>query len=153
MTPPPTYLLDTNIISELRKQDKANPGVQQFFDDAIDQDAKLYLSVITIGELRRGVELIRHRDDRPQADLLEAWLQRILDHYADCILDFTATEAQVWGCLRVPHPQNAIDKQIAATALIYDLTLVTRNVQDFVGTGVNLLNPFQTPDAEAPTNV
>lgn len=144
MTPPPTYLLDTNIISELRKQERAHPGVQQFFDNAIDQDAKLYLSVITIGELRRGVELIRHRGDRPQADLLEAWLQRILTDYADYILDLTATEAQVWGGLRVPHPQNAIDKQIAATALTYDLTLVTRNLQDFADTGVRLVNPFQS---------
>ncbi|WP_446393171.1 PIN domain-containing protein [Coleofasciculus sp. E1-EBD-02] len=147
------YLLDTNIISELRKQDKANPGVQQFFDDAIAQEAKLFLSVITIGELRRGVELIRHRRDHPQADLLEAWLQRILTDYADCILDFTITDAQVWGYLRVPHPQNAIDKQIAATALTHNLTLVTRNVQDFIGTGVDLLNPFQNPDAEISTNV
>ncbi len=147
------YLLDTNIISELRKQDKANPGVQQFFDDAIAQEAKLYLSVITIGELRRGVELIRHRRDYPQADLLEAWLQRILTDYADCILDLTVTDAQVWGYLRVPHSQNAIDKQIAATALTHNLTLVTRNVQDFADTGVNLLNPFQNPDAEVPPNV
>ncbi|MEQ8957026.1 MAG: type II toxin-antitoxin system VapC family toxin [Coleofasciculus sp. C2-GNP5-27] len=153
MTPPPMYLLDTNIISELRKQDKANPGVQQFFDDAIAQEAKLYLSVITIGELRRGVELIRHRRDYPQADLLEAWLQRILTDYADCILDLTVTDAQVWGYLRVPHSQNAIDKQIAATALTHNLTLVTRNVQDFADTGVNLLNPFQNPDAEVPPNV
>jgi predicted nucleic acid-binding protein len=142
MALPPMYLLDTNVISELRKQAIANSGVQQFFDEAIAQAAKLYLSVITLGELRRGVALIRHRSDHPQADLLEAWLQRILTDYADCILDFSATEAQVWGYLRVPHPQNAIDKQIAATALTYGLILVTRNTQDFAGTGVTLLNPF-----------
>ncbi len=136
------YLLDTNVISELRKQEKANPGVQQFFGKAMDQNARLYLSVITIGELRRGVDLIRHRGDQSQADLLEAWLQRILTDYSDFILSFTATEAQVWGRLRVPQAQNAIDKQIAATALTYDLTLVTRNVQDFDKTGVRLLNPF-----------
>jgi toxin FitB len=137
------YLLDTNIISELRKQDKTNLGVQQFFNDAIAQEAKLYLSVITIGELQRGVSLIRHRGDHPQADLLETWLQSILTDYADYILDFTATDAQTWGHLRVPHPQNALDKQIAAIALTHDLTLVTRNLKDFIGMGVNLLNPFQ----------
>ena len=104
------YLLDTNVISELRKQEKANPGVQQFFGKAMDQNARLYLSVITIGELRRGVDLIRHRGDQSQADLLEAWLQRILTDYSDFILSFTATEAQVWGRLRVPQAQNAIDK-------------------------------------------
>jgi len=70
-------------------------------------------------------------------------LQTILDDYADHILDFTAAEAQVWGRLRVPHPQNALDKQLAATALTYSLTLVTRNVSDFVGTGVPLINPFE----------
>ncbi len=137
------YLLDTNVISELRKQDEANPGVLKFFQDAIEQDARLYISVITVGELRRGVDLIRYRGDRQQADLLEAWLQTILDGYADHILDFTATEAQVWGRLRVPHPQHVIDKQIAATALVCGLTLVTRNVSDFAGTGVSLLNPFE----------
>lgn len=136
------YLLDTNVISELRKQEKANRGVQQFFSKAIDQNTRLYLSVITIGELRRGVDLIRHRGDQSQADLLEAWLQRILTDYRDFILSFTATEAQVWGRLRVPQAQHAIDKQIAATALTYDLTLVTRNVQDFDMTGIRLLNPF-----------
>ncbi len=148
MTLPMMYLLDTNVISELRKQNKANPGVQQFFQNAIEQDARLYISVITLGELRRGVELIRYRGDQPQADLLEAWLQTILDNYADHILDFTATEAQVWGRLLVPHPQNALDKQLAATALICGLTLVTRNVSDFVGTGVPLINPFEDVSGE-----
>lgn len=120
------YLIDTNVISELRKQDKANTGVQQFFQSAIEQDARLYISAVTLGELRRGVELIRYRGDQQQADLLEAWLQTILDDYADHLLDFTVTEAQVWGHLRVPHPQNALDKQLAATALTRNLTLVTR---------------------------
>ena len=136
------YLLDTNVVSELRKQNRANIGVQQFFQKAIEQDISLYLSVITIGELRRGVELIRYRGDYAQADLLEDWLRTILDGYAEHILMFTDAEAQIWGRLRVPHPQNAIDKQLAATALIYGLTLVTRNVRDFEGTGVTLLNPF-----------
>ena len=142
------YLLDTNVISELRKQSRANPGVQQFFKKATEQDTHLYTSVITLGELRRGIELIRYRGDQPQADLLETWLQTILDDYADRILDFTATEAQIWGRLRVPHPQNALDKQIAATALVYGLTLATRNVSDFAGTGVPLINPFKNVSSE-----
>jgi toxin FitB len=143
MTQPTPYLIDTNVISELRKQCKANPGVQQFFQQAAAQATPLYLSVITIGELRRGIELIRHRGDHTQAALLETWLRTILEDYADHILDFTALEAQVWGTLRVPHPQNALDKQIAATALTCGLTLVTRNVSDFTETGVPLLNPFE----------
>jgi predicted nucleic acid-binding protein len=148
MTQPTMYLLDTNVISELRKQSKANLGVQRFFQNATEQDTHLYISVITLGELRRGVELIRYRGDQPQADLLETWLQTILDDYADHILDFTATEAQIWGRLRVPHSQNALDKQLAATALVCGLTLVTRNVSDFVGTGVPLINPFEDVSSE-----
>jgi toxin FitB len=137
------YLLDTNIISELRKRDRANPGITDFFRQIAEQETISYISVITIGELRRGVDLIQHRGDFAQAKSLATWLETILDTYAENILDFGREEAQIWGRLRVPHPENALDKQIAATALVYDLTLVTRNVKDFAATGVTLLNPFE----------
>ena len=136
------YLIDTNAISEARKRDKANPGVIRFFDKAqVDGDA-LYVSVITVGEIRRGIELIRHRGDARQARQVESWLELILKEFEDHILDFAHDEAQLWGRLRVPHPENAIDKQIAATALTHDLTLVTRNTDHFEGLGVRILNPF-----------
>ena len=140
------YLLDTNIVSELRKKERANPGVTCFFSELAQQDVQAYISVITVGELRRGVELIRHRGDLTQAGMLETWLHTLVEDYADNILDFGTEEAQVWGRLRVPHDQNALDKQIAATALTYGFTLVTRNVRDFAGTGVTLHNPFEQSD-------
>ena len=137
------YLLDTNVISEVRKQNKANAGVRGFFDAVQLAKSELFISVITVGELRRGIYLIRHRGDERQALQLETWFNTIMEDYSANILSFTDAEAQVWGRLRVPHYQNAIDKQIAATALIYDLTLVTRNIKDFYGTGVKLINPFE----------
>lgn len=137
------YLLDTNVISELRKGQRANAGVVRFFERLAEQRANVYLSVVTVGELQRGIDLIHHRGDSTQAELLASWLQHVLDQYADNILAFGLEEARTWGRLRVPHPENAIDKQIAATALIYDLTLVTRNLVDFSATGVTLLDPFE----------
>jgi len=136
------YLVDTNVISELRKKSKVNRGVKAFFKDAQSANAELYLSVITIGELRRGVELIRHRGDVVQAEALEKWLVNLVTEFRNNILDFTDTEAQVWGRLRVPNHEHALDKQIAATALINNLCVVTRNTRDFKGTGVDTINPF-----------
>ncbi len=100
------------------------------------------LSVVTVGELRRGVELIRYRGDVRQANQLEKWLDALMAEYQDYILDINQDIAQLWGRLRAPNPENALDKQIAATALIYELTVVTRNHKDCVKTGVRALNTF-----------
>ncbi len=141
-TRPGVYLIDTNVISEVRKKSKANGGVRNFFRQAAEDDTRMYMSVVTVGELRRGVESIRHRGDAGQAGRLEKWLEALLAEYQDHILGIDTDIAQLWGLLRAPHPENALDKQIAATALIHELTVVTRNDKDFLGTGVPVLNPF-----------
>lgn len=134
------FLVDTNIISEARKGLRADPGVRAFLNATGEED--LYLAVHTLGELRQGLERIRARGDQTQAALLETWLALIAEKYQDRILDFDLDCAQIWGKLMAPGPQNPVDKQIAAIALLYDLTIVTRNTADFEGTGASLLNPF-----------
>ena len=136
------FLIDTNVVSEARKGDRANPGVVAFFRDLADSGDLAFLASITIGELRRGVELIRRRGDADQAERLETWLESVVEQFRERILPLDADAAQVWGRLRVPDPGHALDKQIAAIALINDLTLATRNVADFDGLGVRLKNPF-----------
>lgn len=136
------YLIDTDVISEVRKGAKANPGVRALFEYAAEHNTPLYLSAVTIGELRQGVENIRHRGDVPQAKQLEHWLDRLTHDYTNSILAFDADTAQVWGRLRVPNPENPLDKQIAATALIHNLIVVTRNTAHYAPTGVQCLNPF-----------
>jgi predicted nucleic acid-binding protein len=136
------YLIDTTVMSEARKRARANRGVRQFFQRVIEEHTPVFLSVITIGELRRGIELLSHRGDNHQAEQLEEWLAALLSEYQDFILHIDTDIAQLWGRLRVPHPENVLDKQIAATALIHDLTVVTRNQVDFRKTGVRVLNPF-----------
>lgn len=138
------YLIDTNVISEARKGTKTNIGVQKFLTET--NTSELYLSVQTIGEIRRGVEQIGHRGDTEQAKRLETWLELVVSEYADRILEFDVDCAQVWGALMSPHPHHAIDKQIASIALIHDMTLVTRNVDDYFLTGVRLQNPFVEHD-------
>jgi toxin FitB len=117
--------------------------VRDFFKRVAADQAPVFLSVVTVGELRRGVELIRHRGDAPQAIRLERWLVHLLQRYEDYILDIDADIAQLWGRLRVPYYENALDKLIAATALIHDLIVVTRNRDDFSKTGARVLDPFR----------
>ena len=136
------YLVDTDVISEVRKGATSNAGVRAFFARAGAEGLDLYLSVVTIGELRQGVERIRHRGDEPQAQRLERWLLQLTSDYADRILSIDEEIAQVWGRLRVPNPENPLDKQIAATALMHDLMVVSRNIAHYAPTGVAVSDPF-----------
>lgn len=133
------YLLDTNVVSELRKHDRVDAGVQQWW--AANQRAELWLSVLVLGELRRGVELLRRRDDKG-AEALDGWLDGLVDRFADRLLPVDERVAETWGRLGVPDPIPVIDGLLAATALVHDLTLVTRNVVDLERTGVRVHNPF-----------
>ena len=134
-----SYLIDTNVLSELRKGARADAGVRDWFADA--DDADLFTSVLVLGELRRGLESIRRRD-APAALALEQWLLRLAETFGDRVLPVTAPVADVWGRLNVPDPLPGVDGLLAATALVHDLTLVTRNLRDVERTGVRCLDPF-----------
>ncbi|MGZ4994595.1 MAG: PIN domain-containing protein [Methylobacter sp.] len=136
------YLIDTPVISEARKGRQANDGVKKFFEQVTLAEQAVYLSVVTIGELRQGIESIKYRGDETQAMILENWLNIILSDYNDYVLDFDREIAQVWGKLRVSYLGNLLAGQIAATALIHDLTVVSGNTDDFKACGVKLYNPF-----------
>jgi toxin FitB len=136
------YLVDTHVISEIRKGDRADRGVREFFRSAAREATALYLAVVTVRELRHVVEIVRRRGDEPQAQVLQRWLQRVVRDYPHSILAFDEEIALISSRLRVGHPENPSDKQIAATALGYDLTVVTRNETRYGSTGVRILNPF-----------
>ena len=133
------YLLDTSVISELRKRERADPGVREWFD--ANAEAEFWLSVLVVAELRRGIELVRRRD-QAGASTLMAWLESTVTDYADRILPITNEIGQRWAVLSVPDPLPVIDGLLAATALEHSLALVTRNVDDVSGTRVALVNPF-----------
>ena len=134
-----SFLLDTNIVSELRKGVRCNRGVA-IWHRSLAADSS-YLSVLVVGELRRGVELLRRRDPSSGARL-DQWLDRLAADYAERLLPVDASVADCWGRLSVPDPVPAVDGLMAATALVHDLTLVTRNTADVGRTGARLLNPF-----------
>ena len=133
------YLIDTNILSELQKGERAHPGVRQWY--ARTPPEALYLSVLVIGEIRQGIERLQRRDP-DQAARLEGRLEIIVDTLQARILPVTAAIAQRWGRLNAPDPLPVIDSLLAATALEHDLTLVTRNVRDVHRTSVRWFNPF-----------
>lgn len=132
------YLLDTNIVSEIRKP-QADLNVQAWF--ASTRADELYLSVLTVGEIRRGIERLRRRDSA-QAGIFEAWLATLRRDFAQRVLPVTAEVADEWGRLGVPDPIPTVDGLLAATARVADLTLVTRNTADLIHSGVRLLDPF-----------
>ena len=112
------------------------------FFQATSDDDDIHLAAQTVGELRHWLERIRACGDAQQTGLLERWLVNVTQQYADRILDFDRECAEVCVKLTSSHPQHPIDKQIAAIALMHDLTIVTRNTPDFEGTGAGLMNPF-----------
>ncbi len=134
-----SYLLDTNVISELRKGSRCDRGVADWFSQVSSQE--IFLSVVTLGELRKGIENIRRRDD-VAAQSLEAWFQELVADHSERILPVDQAVAEQWGRFNVPDPLAVIDSLNAATAKIHGLILVTRNVKDVTSTGVALLNPF-----------
>ena len=134
-----TFLLDTNVVSELRKGTRANRGVSAWI--ATVDDGDLFLSVLVAGELRQGVERLRLRD-APAAARLDRWYGALIDGYADRLLPVDVRITDLWGRLNVPDPISAVDGLLAATAIVHGLTLVTRNVKDVARTGVTLHNPF-----------
>ena len=138
------YLIDTNIICEIRKGEQANPGVKQFFAQAIQEVQPLYMSAVCIGELRRSVDLLYQRGDTNDAVIFETWLNTLTKEYQDYILDIDGEVAMLCGNLSIPNAEQTLDMSIAATALIYDLTLVTGTPNYYQNTGARLLNPFIT---------
>jgi toxin FitB len=133
-----SWLVDTNVLSELRKGERGNPGIHAWFVESRDED--LFTSVLVLGEVRRGIESIRRRD-APSALAIEQWLTRITADFGDRVLPIDARVADRWGMLNVPDPVPTIDGLLAATALVHDLVLVTRNTRDVAATGVALLDP------------
>jgi predicted nucleic acid-binding protein len=134
-----SYLIDTNVISELRKGDRCDPAVATWWAN-VDEN-ELWTSALVLGEIRRGIELAR-RHDPQKAKVLESWLEEVIYGFGDRILDVDAQVAHEWGRMNAIRPLPVIDALIAATARANSLTFVTRNVSDVQGVGVDLLNPF-----------
>ena len=133
------FLIDTNILSELQKGERADMGVKSWYAQTNSND--LFLSVLVVGEVRQGIERLKRRD-AVQAERLEKRLADILTMMQGRILEISVRIAQRWGHLNACDPLPVIDGLLAATALEHGLTLVTRNVRDVQRSGVVLLNPF-----------
>ena len=134
------FLLDTNVVSELRLAERRNVGVSDWYAGV--QYSDLFTSALVVGEIRKGIERLRQRQDYRQADVLEVWLETSRDFFADRILPVDTEVADTWGRLYAIRNVPAVDGLLAATAIVHDLTLVTRNISHVQGLGADLLNPF-----------
>ncbi len=134
------YLLDTNVVSELRRR-KPHRGVVAWLESA--PDAHLHVSAVTLGELQAGVEITREHDP-PKAEAIEAWIEQVAQTWN--VLPMDGTAFRVWARLMHRRSDELIeDAMIAATAIVHDLVVVTRNVRDFRPLGVKTLDPFTPP--------
>jgi toxin FitB len=133
------YLVDTNVISELRKGKRADATVTAWFDALADEE--IFLSVLTIGEIRQGIERIRRRDP-DAAKALDSWLDRVVATHGDRLVPVDRLVAEEWGRMNVPDRLPVVDGLLAATAKVNGLTLATRNVRDVERAGVDLVDPF-----------
>lgn len=140
------FLIDTNVLSEMRKQARANANVLRWA--AGNRASDLFLSALVIGEVRRGIEAVRPRDP-VQAISLDTWLATVIASFGPRILPITVEIADAWGRLSVPDRLPEVDGLLAATAMVHNLILVTRNTRDVARTGVKLLNPFDEPSSES----
>lgn len=134
-----SYLVDTNIISEVRKGERCDPNVAAWWTSVGDDE--LFLSVLVLGEIRKGVERARDRDPA-KAAALEQWLEQVAADFADRIFPVDTAVAEEWGRMSAPRPVPVIDCLLAATAKANGLTLVTRNEADVANLGATVLNPF-----------
>ncbi len=134
------FLIDTNVICEVRKGANANPAVRAWFLHHAEQAQ--YLSVLTVGEIRRGVEQIRSKDPA-QARVFERLLTEIMEIFEKRILKIGLDEAEIWGRLSPTARLPDVDGLMAATAMARGLVIVTRNVKDFVRSGVEVVNPWE----------
>lgn len=134
-----SYLLDTNVLSDTRKR-RQNPGLTDWISTTPPE--RMNVSVLTIGEIGRGVTQLVERGDRRQAALFEGWLYDVVEEFGERIIPVSLHVAREWGRQSVARPVSLVDALIAATAKVHGWTLVTRNTKDFVHTGALLLNPF-----------
>ena len=139
------FLLDTNVVSEVRKGRRADPNVSGWYA-GVDESA-LFISSLTLGEIRRGIEIVRQRGDVRQAETLEAWLRTVVERFSGRILSVDADVADAWGRMSAIRPPPVVDALLAATASVHGMTLVTRNVADVEGLSVHVINPFSPPQA------
>jgi predicted nucleic acid-binding protein len=134
-----SFLADTNVLSELRKRTRANPNVRAWMET--NGWRAIHTSWIAVAELRRGVALVRRRDPA-QATALDHWISEIIGLMEDRIFPVDGAVAEIWARLMVPNPRPAMDTLIAATAAVQGLTLATRNVRDFEGSGLEVFDPW-----------
>lgn len=135
------YLIDTNVFSET-KRPMPNQGVLDFFARIEHENIPLFMSIVTQGELLAGMHKLKNRNDFTQARFYEVWVTNLIEKHRHNILLFDEKVTIKWAELLGKNNQNPVDKQIGATALVYDLTLVTRNIRHFEDTDVKILNPF-----------